>query len=183
MSSFKMLTLEKSTKLTQTSETHDQAKKIHETPKIDLLKNAKITKANNRLLVTFDTMNFYNSGETEINSNGKTVLKEFAKKFTPYAGVYKINIKAFTDHRPVKRKHRYKDNMELSVLRALSAMRALQNAGIPLNRMELGGYGEMDKLHTVMEEKDLKKLTGKKIQDLSRTIIIIIKHDNEQSLL
>ena len=152
-------------------------------PKFDLLKNAKITKIDDRLLVTFDKLSFFNTAEVEPHINGEIALKEFATKFLPYAGMYKIGIKAFTDKRPVRNIYRFKDNMELSALRALAALRVLQKAGIPLNRMELAGYGEMNKLQSLIDAKQFEVLTEIQIKDLSRTIVLIIKHENEQSVL
>lgn len=161
----------------------EKEKTITEVPKFDLLKNAKITKIDDRLIVTFDQMNFFKTGEIDPNEEGTETLKAFASKFTPYAGLYRISIKAFTDNRSVSSRHRYKDNMELSALRALAALRIIQKAGIPLNRMEIAGYGEMNNLQSLMTSDKLKNLTDEQIKDISRTIVLIIKHDNEQSVL
>jgi flagellar motor protein MotB len=152
-------------------------------PKFDLLKNAKITKIDDRLIVTFDQMNFFKTGEIDPNTQGTETLKAFAEKFTPYAGMYRISIKAFTDTRSVSSRHRYKDNMELSALRALAALRIIQKAGIPLNRMEIAGYGEMNNLESLLTADKLKSLTDEQLKDISRTVVLIIKHDNEQSVL
>lgn len=157
--------------------------KHNDAPKFELLKNAKITKIGDRLLVTFENMNFFNTSETEPNAQGAEMLTAFAAKFLPYTSLYKVNVKAFTDNRPVKGSHRYKDNLELSSLRAIAALRILQKSGIPLNKLEIAGYGEMDRLKSLMPEEKLKKLTNKELNDISRTLVIIIKHDNEQSVL
>lgn len=160
-----------------------QGKKADDAPKFELLKNAKITKINDRLLVTFEHMNFFKTAIIEPNEEGTQTLKAFAEKFVPYAGVYKISVKAFTDKRPVKNGHRFKDNMELSTLRALAALRVLQEAGIPLDRLEIAGYGEMNKLQALITPEKFKELSTTELLDVSRTIILIIKHDNEQSVI
>jgi len=152
-------------------------------PEFEHLQNAKITKLDDRLLVTFGEMSFFDTGVVEPKVDGKNTLKEFAKKFIPYSGLYKVGIKAFTDKTTVSNRHRYKDNMELSALRALAAMRVLQKAGIPLNRMEIAGYGEMTHLHTFVDQKKLKELSEIEIRNISRTLVLIIKRDNEQSVL
>lgn len=183
IANFRMLDLKNNKKLPPSGETLGQGKKLNDAPKFDLIKNARITKVDDRLLVTFDQMNFFKIAEVEPNAGGVEALKSFATKFVPYAGLYKISVKAFTDKRPVKNGHRYKDNMELSALRALSALRILQNAGIPLNKLEIAGYGEMNKLFSLISPAKLKELSGSEIQDISRTIVLIIKHENEQSVL
>lgn len=183
ISQFKMLELEAKKKYSPKLEIDAKSKNIGEAPKFEVLKNAKITKIDDRLLVTFDNMSFFETAQTEPNQNGKATLKAFADKFLPYAGLYKIGIKAFTDNRPVSKRHRYKDNMELSALRALGALRVLQKAGIPLNRMEIAGYGEMNKLGSLISPEKLSELSEEELNKISRTIVLIIKHDNEQSIL
>lgn len=183
MSSFKITDIALSKKYPKSEASDKLNKSFENVPKFELLKNAKITKFDDRLLVTFDNLNFFESGATEPNQNGDETLKAFAVKYLPYAGMYKLSIKAFTDKKPVTNKHRYKDNMELSALRALAALRIMQKAGIPLNRLEIAGYGEMDKLKNFIDENKILKLSQKEINDISRTLIIIIKHDNEQGIL
>ncbi len=187
ITNFKVLDLEKSQNKEIKNELQtekNQSTAINKIqPQFELLKNAKITKLSDRLVLTFDKMNFFETGVVETNSQGMATLKEFAQKFLPYAGVYKLSIKAFTDKRPVRNDRRYKDNMELSALRALAALRVLQKEGIPLDRLEIAGYGEMNKLSSIINSEKIKQMSQKEIQDISRTIIIIIKHDNEQGLL
>jgi flagellar motor protein MotB len=183
ISSFKVFDIENKKVMNPAVTPLDTGKKLDEAPKFELLKNAKITKLNDRLLVTFDKMMFFDTAQIEPTTDGQATLNAFAKKFVPYAGLYKISIKAFTDQRPVKGGHRYIDNMELSALRALAALRVLQKAGIPLDKLELAGYGEMNKLHALLTPEKMKELSGTELQDISRTVILIIKHDNEQSVL
>jgi len=180
---FKMIDLKKNDLLPSPVKTHGQEKSLNEAPKFELLKNAKITKINDRMLVTFDKMNFFKTAQIEPNQDGAETLRAFANKFIPYATFYKISIKAFTDKRVVKKGHRYEDNMELSALRALATLRVLQKAGIPLDRLEIAGYGEMNKLYSLITPEKFKELSGTEIQDISRTVILIIKHENEQSIL
>lgn len=183
ISQFKTLDLKANKKYSPTLEIDTKSKKVGEAPKFEALKNAKITKIDDRLLVTFESMSFFETAQTEPNKTGTITLQAFAEKFLPYAGLYKIGIKAFTDNRPVTNRHRYKDNMELSALRALAALRVLQKAGIPLNRMEIAGYGEMNKLGSLIDPEKLEKLSENELKNISRTIVLIIKHDNEQSVL
>ncbi len=185
ISNFKSIDLESKSKnkILPQNETTKNSPNEADTPRFDLLKNATVTKLNDRLVVSFENMNFFDTGVIEANKQGTKTLEEFALKILPYSSIYKISIKAFTDKRPVKNDHRYKDNMELSALRALSALRILQKSGIPLDRLEIAGYGEMNKLSSIINTKKLDLMSKKEIQDISRTLIIIIKHDNEQGLI
>jgi flagellar motor protein MotB len=184
ISSFKMIDMKVDSKIPPTVINNGKDKIFEDAPKFDLLKNAKITKLEDRLIVTFEKMSFFKTGEIDPNAEGVEMLKAFAAKFTPYSGLYHISIKAFTDTRTVTNgRHRYKDNMELSALRALAALRIIQKAGVPLNKMEIAGYGEMNKLQSLIAKEKLITFTPEQIKDFSRTLILIIKHDNEQSVL
>jgi chemotaxis protein MotB len=145
---------------------------------------AKVTKLDDRIIVTFENVTFFKSGATDPTPEGMQIIKEFSQKYLPYASMYKLSIKSFTDKQQVNQnKHRYKDNMELSALRSISALRLMQSTGMPVNRMDIAGYGEMQLLASVIGKEKFEKLNQNEIQNLSRTIMFIIKHDNERSLL
>jgi chemotaxis protein MotB len=145
------------------------------------LPDVKVEKAGDMLVLTFGNMSFFKSGDTGLNVEGKAMLKNFAAKFMPYAGNYKISIKGFTDRRPVYKQpgifRKYEDNLELSALRSISAMRILQSHGIPLNRMEIAGVGELEAISKIMTQSE--KLNQDEINALSRTIVIVIKPEQE----
>lgn len=108
---------------------------------------------------------------------GRTVLQDFIKTYLPYAGQYKVGIRAFTDHKKIdpRKNHRFKDNLELSALRSISTMRILQGSGIPLERIQVGGYGEL----TVTAE-ELAKISSDirapaSTLDLARKIVLVIQ--------
>lgn len=145
--------------------------------------DAIISKQGDRLILSFGDYAFFKLGEIDPIEKGARSLEEFAKKFIPFSGRYRIAIKAFTDKNPVLAFRRYRDNLELSALRAVSTMRILQKSGIPLNKMEIAGHGEMDRLSTLIDSRKIASLTDKEIQDLSRTVVLIIKPETEQSVL
>ena len=70
ISNFRMLDLKNTKKLPPNGETVGQDKKLNDAPKFDLIKNARITKVDDRLLVTFDQMNFFKIAEVEPNAGG-----------------------------------------------------------------------------------------------------------------
>ncbi len=134
------------------------------------------------IVVTFNATSFFSSGDVKPNQKGQMLLNEFAQKYMPYAGNYRLSIKGFTDSRPVtKRKSRkYEDNLELSALRSISAMKILQHAGIPLNRMEIAGAGELSTIEKVLPDKN--GLTKDEVASYSRTIVLVISPAKESWL-
>lgn len=135
--------------------------------------NGKVHEYGDRLLVEFPEVSFFNSGDIVLTPQGAQSLRMFMKKYLPYAGQYKISIQAFTDSRKVQQKagRRFKDNLELSALRAISAMRTLQKEGLPLAQMEVAGFGEMKTTseHLAEINKSEKQL------ELSRKVVLVIK--------
>jgi chemotaxis protein MotB len=57
-----------------------------------------------------------------------------------------INIKGYTDNAPVPAGARYRDNWELSALRAVNVLRWLVDAGLPVVRLTATGMGDLDPL-------------------------------------
>ncbi|MCB0351610.1 MAG: hypothetical protein KDD38_10530 [Bdellovibrionales bacterium] len=127
---------------------------------------AEVYKFDHALVVDFHDVSFFKLGNVEVAGDGIAALENFAKFYAPFAGQYRLNIQAYTDTRKVLSNNlRYKDNLELSALRSIASMRVLQKAGIPLDRMKIGGYGELvetqEKLMALQNEKDPLKFTRK----------------------
>ena len=57
-----------------------------------------------------------------------------------------INIKGYTDNSPVPPGKRYKDNWELSALRAVNVLRWFVDAGVPIVRLTATGMGDLNPL-------------------------------------
>lgn len=141
----------------------------------------KVHEVDENLVVTFGKLSFFESGSTEVKKETIEMLKLFTEKYLPYAGKYQLSIKGFTDRKPVRKDRRnYKDNLELSVLRAVSAMRHLQKAGIPLNRMEIAGVGELRTIEKIFPKSHA--LSQKELEALSRTVVLVIKPEKESLL-
>jgi chemotaxis protein MotB len=134
------------------------------------------------IVVTFKATSFFSSGEVKPNDRGRKLLVEFAEKYMPYAGNYRLAIKGFTDSKPVsqKRLRKYEDNLELSALRSIASMKVLQLAGIPLNRMEIAGGGELESIEKVLPNKE--GLTKDELASISRTIVLVISPVKESWL-
>jgi flagellar motor protein MotB len=141
----------------------------------------KVEQVDNNMVVTFGKFSFFDSGKTEVRREASVLLRLFAEKYLPFASKYSLSIKGFTDKKPVMRRDRaYKDNLELSALRAISAMRHLRLAGIPLGRMEIAGIGELKSIAKVIPSPS--QLTKTELNAISRTVVLVIKPVKENFL-
>ncbi len=137
---------------------------------------AQVYKDGDRLIVEFDKISFFEIGEVDLNITGLQALDQFAKIYTPYAGQYTVQIQAYTDTRKVTSAQvRFRDNLELSALRAVAALRALQKAGIPLARLKTAGFGELietqENLTELIKDNDPRKFTRKVVLVISPALV------------
>jgi flagellar motor protein MotB len=103
--------------------------------------DAEASRIGDRVYIMFPRVSFFASASTEITPEGRRALEKFSKVYLPFSGKSLLNIVGFSDERPVKAVYRFRDNLELSVLRAVSAQRVAESVGIPLNRTRLMGHG------------------------------------------
>jgi flagellar motor protein MotB len=108
--------------------------------------DAEASRIGDRVYIMFPRVSFFASASTEITPEGRRALEKFSKVYLPFSGKALLNIVGFSDERPVKAVYRFRDNLELSVLRAVSAQRVAESVGIPLNRTRLMGHGINTKL-------------------------------------
>lgn len=131
-----------------------------------------------RILIEFPEVSFYDFSATKVNKAGEAALRRFTSRYVQYAAGNTLVIKAFTDDVKVDREksiregRKYEDNLELSALRSIAAMRILQHAGIPLNRMRISGNGEMD--------GEIRKIASagalpKKGTPLARKVVLVVE--------
>lgn len=148
------------------------------TPDIIKRWGGKVYQVGYRIVIDFPEISFFQLGYIDVNNEGRKELERFAKIYLPYAGSYVLGIRAFTDSRKVVYKRRYRDNLELSALRAISAMRALRDFGIPLDRMRLGGYGELKVTHDALEKFKGENSTSDPLS-FSRKVVLVIEPEPE----
>jgi chemotaxis protein MotB len=96
-----------------------------------------------KLLIEFPGVSFFDEGKVELTQEGKNTLAEFASTLDKAVGSVRFIIRGYTDNTPPQG-GRYKDNLELSAWRSLSAIRYLNKKGLDLKYMRIGGYGESD---------------------------------------
>ncbi len=137
--------------------------------------DAQANRVGDRIVIKFPNISFFDTAQTGLTREGEAVLKTFASSYLPFAGSTILNIVGFADPRKIPRgMYRFRDNLELSVLRAVSAQRLLESQGIPLARTKLMGFGVKENL-TLGEfvESQEERLA------LSRKIMLIIEPTGE----
>jgi flagellar motor protein MotB len=139
---------------------------------------AKVRQVEGKVVVEFPGISFYGSAATDVNEHGQEILRNFAKLYIPFAGKHILTVVGFADSRPVMQKHRYNDNLELSVLRSVSALRALQTSGIPLSRIRLGGYGVSQSEHAKLQELVGSENDDDVMLSMSRKVVLIIEPES-----
>jgi len=136
--------------------------------------DAEAEQIDDKIIIKFPNLSFFDTASTELTKEGIKAIEKFAKVYVPFAGKTKLNIIGFADSRPVKSGRRFKDNLELSVLRAVSVQRDLRRMGVPFSGMRLAGYGVKTKLLDV-EKPDSK--SGRLA--LSRKVVLVIEPAGE----
>jgi chemotaxis protein MotB len=142
---------------------------------------AVVHKVGNQVVVEFPSQSFFELGKVEVSEEGRKVLQKFATLYLPFAGTHLLGIRAYTDLKPVRElpNRRFKDNLELSALRAVATMRLLQKGGVPLQRMKLGGYGELkitlQQLRKLAAEKNDRAKESELVHSLARKVVLVIE--------
>jgi chemotaxis protein MotB len=138
----------------------------------------KVYKNGERILIEFPEISFFEKGGTDVSRDAQSKLVSFAKLYMPYMGQNVLSIKAFTDTLKVKKDHRFLDNLELSALRAISAMRVLERGGIPIHLMRISGHGELRSV----ERSIAQKADRAKGDPLSRKVVLMIEPLTKENL-
>ena len=129
------------------------------------------------IVIFFPNISFFKSGKVMVSDEARAALLKIYEAYMPYSGNYKLKIEAFTDNVPVRKGHRFKDNVELSVFRSLSVMRNLEKKGIPSHRILLGGKGVfnqklVDLINSTQEISEERK------NALSRTVAFVLERES-----
>lgn len=86
------------------------------------------------------------SGEVELLPKGRVVIKQLKEFFIQHPDQI-INIRGFTDDVPPTRGSRFKDNWEISALRAVNVLRYLVQLGVDPDRMTATGLADLEPLY------------------------------------
>lgn len=88
----------------------------------------------------------FKPGEVQITDEGKKLLMNMKELFIQRNDQV-INIRGYTDDIPPPPDSRFKDNWEISALRAVNVLRFLMQQGIEASRLTATGLGDMDPLY------------------------------------
>lgn len=97
---------------------------------------------NGKVYVSLSNQLLFSSGSTKIDDQGKNALKDLASVLNDNEDI-NILVEGHTDDQAVTSGHRFRDNWELSVLRATEVVNYLQKEGqVEPKRMIASGKGE-----------------------------------------
>lgn len=100
-----------------------------------------IENKNGKVYVSLQDKLLFPSGSTQVNPAGKDALKRLAEVLSKNSEI-EIVVEGHTDNVPVKQGASYKDNWDLSVLRATTISRLMIENGIDAKRIEAAGRGQ-----------------------------------------
>jgi len=105
----------------------------------------KVRQYQNMMSVDLADQVFFDSGRATLKSGGKDVLKKVADALKKYDNKV-IRVAGHTDNVPVAKvlQNKFPTNWELSVARATTVVRFLQDSGIPPERLIASGRGEYE---------------------------------------
>ncbi len=98
----------------------------------------------------------FSRGSAELSTAGKGVLANLKDYFIKIPD-QTINIRGFTDDTPLEMGSRYKDNWELSAMRAVNVLRFFVSNGMPSNRLTATGLADLEPLYPNTSEQNRKQ--------------------------
>lgn len=119
-----------------------------------------------RILVEFPGISFFKSASHDLTKEGKLALSDFSSAIDQHLGLFRLVVRGYTDALPLNPRSKYKDNLELSAFRSISAIRYLANQGISLENMRIAGYGESSVNRSERDKKELQN---------QRKVVIVIE--------
>ncbi len=88
----------------------------------------------------------FKKDEVELSEKGRNILKTLYD-FLIKSPDQRINIRGFTDNTPPAPDSRFRDNWEISALRAVNVLRRLVKLGLPQNRLTATGLADLEPLY------------------------------------
>jgi len=87
----------------------------------------------------------FSSGDVALTEKGRQIIMEM-KDFFPQHPDQVINVRGYTDDRPPPAGSRFRDNWEISSMRAVNVLRILMQMGIEPKRLTSTGLADMNPL-------------------------------------
>jgi chemotaxis protein MotB len=105
-------------------------------------KNVYSTIDENGITLGFTNSSLYNSGESELNENGRQKIDQVVKAVQSFGeSTFFIDVEGYTDDNPISNE-RFQSNWELSVLRATNVVKYFIEKNIAPSRLKASGYAD-----------------------------------------
>lgn len=143
----------------------------------------EIYRDNNQLVADFsENILFFGSGEIHIHKSGEQVLKELAEIIKDLPPEVSVRIEGHTDQQPLGKHSVYKDNWELSAVRAARVAAFFIQEGVSSDRVSVVGWADQ-KLKLPEWDFDHKRPLASdqltKIRAANRRISFVFEVKNE----
>lgn len=102
--------------------------------------NLEVVNFNGRLVIKLKANILFDPGRVNVREEGVAALRDVAAVLAQFTNRH-FQVAGHTDDDPVKRSG-FKDNWELSSMRAVAVVRVLQEAGVPPRMLSAAGYSE-----------------------------------------
>jgi len=99
-----------------------------------------------KITITFPAGVLFPKDGVDLTAEGKTQLKTLYGFLIKTSGE-RVNIRGFTDDLPPGPGSRFRDNWEISSLRAVSVLRFMLSLGMPPNRLTATGLADLEPLY------------------------------------
>ncbi|WP_210498428.1 OmpA/MotB family protein [Vibrio crassostreae] len=114
-----------------------------------------LDKNNKSITIQFDSDMLFESGSPELKAEAVDVLANFTQSMKEKNFFY--HIYGYSDAIPMRKNARFNNNLELSLLRALSAGNVLNENGISADLMTIHGEGVLNPVDAGVDVEALKK--------------------------
>jgi chemotaxis protein MotB len=126
----------------------------------------------------FDGLRVVFQGSSMFESASSTLIPDSIKKVDPILAVvgsmdkmYQVSLEGHTDDVPLGKSARYSDNWALSSARGAALLAVLRTKGLPVERMNVGGYADTRPVQPV---QNLQGEALKKARSLNRRVVVRI---------
>jgi len=99
-----------------------------------------------KIILRLPAQVLFKSGDVNLTEQGKKIIRDLKEFFIQHPD-QKINIIGYTDNVPPKPGSRFKDNWEISALRAINVLRYLLKLGIEPSRLTATGFADLNPLY------------------------------------
>lgn len=121
---------------------------------------ANIIAKDKGLEINFDGVSFFNSGRTQLSSEGAKTIEKIIHQLAPNKDQIHVTVQGHTDPTKTNAKLNFQDNWELSVLRATSVLKMFIKNGYSQKMLSAEGFADTryDQNVGTLTKEDLAKM-------------------------